>query len=267
MPNLTAPLDITLVRARLAQTRFHDVRYLAQTASTNADAQQLLGETQSAGATLVAEFQTAGVGRKGRPWIAPRGSALLFTTILPEPLAVNALWAVPFWISLGVAEGIERATGIRLDLVWPNDLFAHARKVGGILSVARVSGELAWVGCGVGLDVVRPHGDTELDALEPAPIFLDELGAAVEREAILADILLSFERKFEDLYAPQTVARAWEQRAELFDTPYRYRRDSDGVERSARAVRLGADGRLVVRDDSTNVDTSVDMADVRVLGG
>src|SRR6201997_5865127 len=85
-------LDAARVRAALVGTAFEDVRPLARTASTNDDAVALLGDPNAAGATLVAEFQTAGKGRKpGRAWIAPAGGALPFTTILPRSAATAAL--------------------------------------------------------------------------------------------------------------------------------------------------------------------------------
>ena len=264
MPNPTAPLDAQHVRALLRDTRFADVRYLAQTGSTNDDAQALLGDSTAFGTTLVAEYQTAGAGRKGRRWIAPPGCALLFTAILPQAVATSALWAVPFWIALGVATAVERSTGSMLELVWPNDLFVHGRKVGGILSVARVAGADARVGCGVGLNVYRPRGDAELDALRPEPAFLDDLSAGVNREALLSAILFEFDRSLNELYAPGGVARRWERRANLAGTIYRYRRDADGLECEGVAQRIGPHGSLVLRGEGG--ETAIDMADVRVIG-
>lgn len=263
MPNETAPLDVIAVRAALHGSRFADVRYAAQTVSTNADAQRLLGSPDARGTTIVAEYQTAGAGRKGRRWVGSAGAALLFTSILPEPVAVPALWAVPFWIALAVAVAVERAAAVRLDLVWPNDLFARGRKIGGILSVARVSGEAAWIGCGVGLNILRPAHDSEHDTLDPPPVFLSELAHDVSRERVLAEILRAFDATFAALRDPDAIASAWELRAGLRGTPYRYRRDSDGIERAGIAQRLGDGGTLIVRDDSG--DVAIDMADVRVV--
>jgi len=240
-----------------------DVRYLVETASTNTDAQALLGEAAHAGATLVAERQTAGAGRKGRAWIAPAGSALLFTAILPEPVDASALWAVPFWIALGVADGVERTCGVALDLVWPNDLFARARKCGGILSVSRIVGTNAYVGCGVGLNVLRPDDDSELAAIEPPPIFLSDLLQQPSREAVLTAILHAFDTNLGLLDDPDSVANAWERRAHLAGTRYRYVRDSDGVEGDGIALRIGPHGTLVVA--VAGAEEVVDMADVRVL--
>src|SRR5271165_1565333 len=61
------------------------VRNVAETGSTNDDAASLLGEAGAPGLVIVADYQSAGRGRRARNWVAPRGSALLFTAILPEP--------------------------------------------------------------------------------------------------------------------------------------------------------------------------------------
>jgi biotin-(acetyl-CoA carboxylase) ligase len=157
-----------------------------QTASTNDDAAELLGDPSAAGATLVAELQTAGRGRKpGRSWIAPAGSALLFTTILPVASRTDALWAVPFWTALAVADGVEEGCGVRLDLRWPNDADIEGRKAAGILCTSRVAGADAYVGCGIGLNVRRPP-DATIAAIEPPPAYLSDLAPRVAREDVLA---------------------------------------------------------------------------------
>jgi len=252
------------VRAKLAGTRFTDIRYIARTESTNADARAILGSPDALGATIVAEYQSAGVGRKGRRWIAPPGSALLFTTILPQAVDTAMLWAVPFWIALGVSGAVEQCCGLALELVWPNDLHIRGGKTGGILSVARIVGSDAWVGCGVGLNVYRPPGDAELDALRPQPVFIDECAGGVERETLLAAILRRFDESLDDLRDPPSVVTRWERRAQLAGTVYRYRSDADGTEREGVAQRIGPHGSLIVRDATG--DRAIDMADVRVTG-
>jgi BirA family biotin operon repressor/biotin-[acetyl-CoA-carboxylase] ligase len=264
VPNQSAPFDAAELRAQVADTHFAGVRYVARTGSTNTDAHAMLGVPAALGTTIVTDYQTAGVGRKGRRWIAPPGSALLFTAILPQPIAATALWAVPFWIAQGVAAGVERSCTISLELVWPNDLHVRGGKTGGILSVARIAGDEAWVGCGVGLNVARPYNDPDLAALDPQPVFLDDLSRAPRREAILAAILREFDRTFDDLHDPQRVATSWERRAGLNGTVYRYRNDADGIEREGVAERIGPHGALIVRDAAG--EHAVDMADVRVIG-
>ena len=263
-PDAARPLDVARVRAALAGTRFADVRGMRETASTNDDAAALLGDPSAAGATLVAEFQTTGRGRKaGRSWVAPAGSALLFTTILPAAVATGALWAVPFWVALAVADGVEEGCGVRLDLRWPNDLDLGERKAAGILCTSRVTGTEAHVGCGVGLNVHRP-ADAALAAIQPPPAYLSDAAPHAEREAVLAGILGAMDGLLDVLDRPAEIAHAWEERAGLRGRPYRLRLDADGSIVAGTAMRLDREGGLVVAHDGG--ETVVHLADARVVG-
>lgn len=266
MPEETAPfppLDVAHVRAALAGSLFADVRYQARTGSTNDDATALLARGDALGTTLVAEEQTAGRGRKaGRSWIAAPGTALLFTTILPASLPAGDLWAVPFWVALCVADGIARACSVHADLRWPNDLFVQNRKVAGILSTSRVAGDVAHVGCGVGINVFHPAAGT-LAAIEPPPAFLSDVTAGVRREVVLSEVLLAFERRLAALHAPAAVARTYEERAALRGARYRVLVDLDQVELDGIARGLGPDGAL--RLDVDGVEHAIALADAHRL--
>ncbi len=240
-----------------------EIRRSPETDSTNDDALAILGDPGSAGLVLLADFQRAGRGRRARPWIAPPGSSLLFTTILPKPVPRDSLWAVTLWTSLGVADGIEAATGIRVALQWPNDLLIDARKCCGILCVSRVAGDGAWVGCGTGVNVLRPQGDATLATIDPAPAFLSDGAPEVTRDAVLAAILRAYDARLHELDDPDAVARAWETRADLAGTPYRLLLDGETTPIDARARRLDGDGSLVVEHDGR--ERRITLADARVL--
>ena len=254
------------------------ITYHEATGSTNTDAQPLLGDPAYAGATIAADYQTAGAGRKGRSWIAAPGSSLLFTTLLRAPLDPAALWALPLWTALAVADGIEAACGVRVELKWPNDLLLGGGKCAGRLCVSRVSGERAHVACGIGIDVKRPS-EAALAEIVPPPSFLEDAAPAVKREAVLAAVLDRFdadETAFAGvlyllvpletaLYRQNDVARRWEARAQLAGTEYHVRFDADGSERTGIARRLNATGALVLDDHGT--EFIVDLADARVVRG
>ena len=240
-----------------------EIRYSHVTGSTNDDAAALLGEPGSAGAVLCADYQRGGKGRRGRAWIAPPGSALLFTAILPEPVATRGLWAVPFWSALGVATGIERATGLRVSLQWPNDLLLDERKCCGILCVSRVVGEHAWVGCGSGINVHRPAHDALFEAIEPPPVFLSDRASVVTRDDVLAAILGAYETSLDALHDPQAIARAWERRASLAGTRYRLLLDGETQSFDGIARHLAPDGSLVVA--TATGERRVSLAEARVL--
>jgi BirA family biotin operon repressor/biotin-[acetyl-CoA-carboxylase] ligase len=265
VPEETAPfrpLDVAHVRAALAGTLFGDIRYQAKTGSTNDDASVLLARGDALGTTLVAEEQTAGRGRKaGRSWIAAPGSALLFTTILPASMPASDLWAVPFWVALCVADGIMQACAVHADLRWPNDLFVRNRKVAGILCTSRVSGGVAHVACGVGINVISTAGAHV--AIEPPPAFLSDVAPTVRREVVLSEVLTAFERRLASLHAPAAVARTYEERAGLVGAPYRVLVDGESLELDGIARGLGPDGAL--RLDVGGVEQAISLADARRL--
>jgi BirA family transcriptional regulator, biotin operon repressor / biotin---[acetyl-CoA-carboxylase] ligase len=96
------------------------------------------------GTVVVADHQTAGRGRLDRRWVAPPGSSLLASWVLPaHPLAP---------LAAGVA--CAQACGAPVRLKWPNDLLLDGRKLGGIL-VER-TGDRCIVGTGINLSWAPP---------------------------------------------------------------------------------------------------------------
>ena len=101
----------------LAGSPFSAITYVAETASTNADAASLLGSEEHLGRSIVAEHQRRGQGRNGRSWTSLPGTALLVTTILPRSVDSANVWAVPFWVALAVRGALSKR-GIRTTLHW-----------------------------------------------------------------------------------------------------------------------------------------------------
>jgi BirA family biotin operon repressor/biotin-[acetyl-CoA-carboxylase] ligase len=247
------------IASELAGTGFSRIRYVEETASTNADASALLGDAGSAGLTIVAEYQSSGAGRKGRSWLAEPGSSLLFTTIVPGTLPAHDLWIVPFWTALAIRRSLS-ACGIDADLHWPNDLLLGDAKLAGILCVSRSAGDRAWVGCGIGINVRRSDG---ADEIEPAPAYCDDRHP-VERADLLRTILLEFDATRSALENPQRVARLWETQAGLPGRRYRLLKDGETSPFEATALALATGGGLtVVRDDGAR--EIISLADARAL--
>jgi BirA family biotin operon repressor/biotin-[acetyl-CoA-carboxylase] ligase len=246
------------VARSLANTRFADIQYVERTTSTNADAADVLGDQRFAGRTVVAEHQTLGVGRKGRVWLARPNTSLLFTTILPESIPAARLWTVPFWAALALQDAL-REEGVLASVLWPNDLLLGVRKVSGILCVSRVSGERAWVGVGIGINVHRHHGAER--GIEPPPAFCDDV-ARVTRPALLRAVLARFDALLPMLDDPQRVAAEWQTRAQL---PKRYRilKDGNALPFDATAIALADGGGLIVERDGAR--ETISLGDARAL--
>lgn len=264
MPEESAPfrrLDVTRARAALAATHFRELRYVETTGSTNDDAAAVLGDARSLGTIVIAEFQTAGKGRKpGRSWTAPAGTGLTFTAILPRPIPPATLWAVPFWTALALAEAIEVATGVRVDLRWPNDLFVQGGKAGGILCLSSIAGQRAHAACGVGINVRRPLSPR---ARVDGAAYLDDAAPHAEREALLAAIVRALDERLPRLDDPSATLAEYEIRSAIAGMPYRVVLDADRSEIAGTARGIAPGGAL--RLESGGIERRIELADARVV--
>jgi BirA family biotin operon repressor/biotin-[acetyl-CoA-carboxylase] ligase len=130
------------------------VEVLAEVDSTNTELMRRARGGHMAPVLLVAEQQTAGRGRLGRPWRSAPGASLTFSLGLPL--------APPDWSGLSLAVGVAVAESLHPDarLKWPNDLWLGGapgeRKLGGILIETASIGALRYTVIGVGLNVAAP---------------------------------------------------------------------------------------------------------------
>src|ERR1700682_1197793 len=111
--------------------------------STNAEALARARDGEQGPIWFVTSEQTAGRGRRHRPWIAPRGN--LASSIL-EVMEVSPAVAATLGFAAGLAreaalrkisiEAALRSDGadqLRFGLKWPNDVLAGRQKLAGIL--------------------------------------------------------------------------------------------------------------------------------------
>ena len=252
--------DIAAVRRRLRSTRFANVRYVDETDSTNDDAAALLSDPAGSGTIIVAGYQRHGRGRRGRRWVAPPGTALLFSAVLPDAVTASHLWSVSFWCALAVSDGITAATEIVTTLQWPNDLLLGTRKVCGILTTSRVVGDLGWAACGVGLNVLRAQSSAEG---EPYAAYLSDAASSVSREDTFVSIVEAMDRWLPALRSAPSVAREWERRAGLPGERYRVQIDGEPIPFEGSALRLDDDGALILRVNGE--ERRAAMAEARVL--
>ncbi len=169
------------------------------------------------GTAIVADEQTAGRGRRGRSWVAPSGGAILCSLILRPPLPPQELFLLTAAVSVGLCDGIERATGLRPQLKWPNDLLLGGGKLAGVLTESRfLGGTLAHAIVGFGVNVALRAEDLppgRAGALPPISL-ADALDTAPDRLAILAALLAAIDEVYESLWQGRGDAlwSAWRSR-------------------------------------------------------
>jgi BirA family transcriptional regulator, biotin operon repressor / biotin---[acetyl-CoA-carboxylase] ligase len=181
--------------------------------STNSEAARLAPNLSGA-AWILAGFQTAGRGRRGRPWTSPVGN--FHATLVMRPLEAPEKVALrSFAAALALRDAFVAVTGLpqAFTLKWPNDVLLNGGKVAGILleslgqggGVAHLS-----IGMGVNLIAAPDVGQVEPGALRPVDL-LGETGVRVTPEAFmdaLAPAYARWEAQFVT-YGFEPLRHAW----------------------------------------------------------
>src|SRR5262245_62315142 len=106
------------------------------------------------GAVVLADYQTAGRGQRGRGWIAPARAALLCSGVLRPDLPMGRWPEIPLMAGCAIAEGLEAAGPLAVELKWPNDVLIGPWKVAGVLAEG-VASSPGLVVLGVGVNVTQ----------------------------------------------------------------------------------------------------------------
>jgi BirA family transcriptional regulator, biotin operon repressor / biotin---[acetyl-CoA-carboxylase] ligase len=171
---------------------------------------------------FVTSEQTAGRGRRYRPWIAPRGN--LASSIL-EVIDISPAVAATLGFAAGLAleaalqkvsiEASLRSAGsdhMKFSLKWPNDVLAGREKLAGILLEAEAMADdrLAVV-VGIGTNVVAAPEGTPTPATS-----LAALGVHISAEelfATLSDAWAQFRGIWDNGRGFSEIRRLWLERA------------------------------------------------------
>ncbi|WCO68598.1 biotin--[acetyl-CoA-carboxylase] ligase [Iamia majanohamensis] len=266
MTGAPSPFDVDAVRASVAGTRFADVRWVAETGSTNADLWSVATGGGGEGTVLGADHQTAGRGRRGRTWTAPAGAAVLVSVLLRPPAPAVDL-ATPA-VSLAAAEAVEAVCGRAPGIKWPNDLVVVGDGAGPDRKLAGVLAEASWppgvdiasgyrepspsvrvpVVVGLGLNVAAEGRDPELEGVAVACDELAGPGVAVGREDLVVAWLGALDRWYGRILDPGGREEMWEAwRARSATLGRRVRVDLGVDDLEGEAVDVTPTGQLVVR--------------------
>ncbi|MEG1726652.1 MAG: biotin--[acetyl-CoA-carboxylase] ligase [Acidaminococcaceae bacterium] len=160
--------------------------------STNSKATELAEKGAMEGTIVQADQQTAGKGRLQRKWESPAGRGLWFSLILRPKIDPQYGAQATLLTAVALVEALKNSTGITCQIKWPNDILIKGKKLAGILSEMRLSGEqIDYIVIGIGLNVDLGREDFgEILSTIASSVYL-ETGKQCNREKILEAILKS----------------------------------------------------------------------------
>jgi len=258
---LEAPdfLDAKKIRARLGvlaegrpATLPLAIEVVDQIESTSSELLRRVQRRDVHRVALAAEWQTAGRGRRGRPWTAIAGGSLTFSLGWTFEQGAGFLAGLSLAVGVAVVRALEGAGFKGVALKWPNDLIHRHLKVGGIL--IELNGDAlgpTTTVIGVGLNVRLPP-----KARKDIPVPVTDLTSVagrnappIDRNRLLADLLAELAAAL-DVYASEgfaPFAAEWQHRHAYQGKPVRLLLP-DGATVTGKVAGVDASGALVLAD-------------------
>jgi len=201
-------------------------------------------------AWILAGVQTAGRGRRARPWSSPpgnfHGTLVLKPSEPPETVALRS-----FAAALALRDAFVDLTGLPqgFALKWPNDVLCNGGKIAGILLESQglnTPDPVLCIGIGVNLIAAPDPSQVEPGALPPVSL-LQETGLRITPEAFLealAPAWAAWESTFRrNGFAP--LREKWLTHAARLGEPIRARTGTDSREGVFEGI--DAAGNLILR--------------------
>jgi BirA family biotin operon repressor/biotin-[acetyl-CoA-carboxylase] ligase len=184
-PEFQAALRLTADRRGAFGER---IFYFSDIGSTNDEAARLAEHGAPQGTVVFASAQHAGRGRFGRTWFSPAGAGLYVSVIIRERSAAPLLTLAG---GVAVAEGVRAATGLPVEIKWPNDVVVHSgrrRKLAGVLAEGSTTADgLQHVILGFGINLRPAAYPPEIG--DRATSLESELGRPVDAGLVLSESL------------------------------------------------------------------------------
>jgi BirA family biotin operon repressor/biotin-[acetyl-CoA-carboxylase] ligase len=186
------PLNAESIRSSLpaaVAARLCDLEMFQQIDSTSDYLKRMQSPCPAGqGRVCVAEWQSAGRGRRGRRWVSPYGSSLYLSLAWQLSAAVLQSGGLSLVVAIAVLRAL-RSCGVKdVGLKWPNDIFYQGRKLAGILlDVAGESAGPFHIVIGIGVNSRLPESAAR-DIDQPWAD-LSQCGVSVDRNRLAALML------------------------------------------------------------------------------
>jgi len=220
--------------------------YFYESLNSTQDSSRELGLSGASDGTVVlTDVQTKGRGRMGRSWISPKGGIYFSLLLRPEFLLLEETPQISLLIALGCVKGIKEATGLDVEVKWPNDLIFKGKKLGGILcEINAETDRVHFVVVGVGINI------NSRDLPPEATSLLLGTGKKFRRLDIARKILQAIEAGY--LKAQKrnfsAVLKEWSRFCMLWGKRVRVKISNRTIE--GEAVNIDERGYLLLRQDN-----------------
>ncbi len=202
--------------------------YFKKIDSTNLYCKDLVKKNVEEGTVVVADIQERGKGRKDRVWSSPEGG-IYFSFILYPCVPPQYAMAITMAASVSVVEAIEKITGLKPVIKWPNDILINGKKVCGILTELDAEmDKINYAIVGIGINV---NSYLSSDLRDIASSLQKETDQYVSRVNLLKNIIIFFDKNYAYVksFNYDKIRDLWFSYADIIGKKVRVAREKDIV--------------------------------------
>lgn len=168
--------------------QFH---YFGELDSTNDRLKIMARQGAPHGTVLIADRQSGGHGRLGRPFHSPSGVGIYLSILLRPSCAPGDLMHLTCATAVAMCDAVEKAAGFRPGIKWTNDLVWGKRKLGGILTELGLNpkGGVDYAIIGIGINCCQQRQDFAPDIQDIAASLFMVTGNPIQRSAVAAAMM------------------------------------------------------------------------------
>lgn len=146
---------------------------------------------------VIADIQTNGKGTHGRKWHTDEVNNIAFSFFKQINCEIDKLDGLTTEMAQIILDIFKEIYQIELQIKLPNDIFYNGKKVGGILSETKVSGNIVkYIVVGIGINTCQTEFDAEIKDI--ATSIKNEFGIDVDRMKIIEEFCNRFEKRISE---------------------------------------------------------------------
>lgn len=146
---------------------------------------------------VIADIQTNGKGTHGRKWYTDEVNNIAFSFFRQINCEIDKLDGLTTEMAQIILDIFKELYQVNLQIKLPNDIFYNDKKVGGILSETKVSGNIVkYIVVGIGINTCQTEFDAEIKDI--ATSIKNEFGIDVDRMKIIEEFCNRFEKRISE---------------------------------------------------------------------
>lgn len=228
------------------------IEFRQEVASTQDLAHELARKGAEHGTIVTANQQLSGRGRMDRSWVSDHDGGIWMSIILRPNIPPHQASQMTLFVAVTLVETLERITGLKIQIKWPNDLFIKDKKISGILTEMQAELEaIQYLIIGFGINVNQSIEDFPEDLEKKSTSLNIEAGQDWNRLEIIQEVLRDFETAYETYLATgfEPIKEKWLAHAYKLNEKIHVKTTKE--EYNATMKGITDDGALVILNDNS----------------